>query len=93
MDRKEAVAVLADRLAEWRLHPYATLVAQIGASPVVLQVTRNHTTYQLEIECLWDGRPGGNVRVVGSIDDGGWHAFVPASLGFIKSPDGRIVGE
>ena len=39
------------------------------------------------------GRPGGNVRVIGSIDDGGWRAFVPLSDSFIKAADGRFVGE
>jgi hypothetical protein len=30
---------------------------------------------------------------MGSIDDGGWRAFVPISRSFIKSADGSFVGE
>jgi hypothetical protein len=26
----------------------------------------------VEIQTFWDSQPGGNVRVMGSIDDGGW---------------------
>ncbi len=50
-------------------------------------------TYQLEIEVLWDGPRGGNVRVIGSIDDGRWRAFVPITRSFVKSADGRFMGE
>lgn len=35
----------------------------------------------------------GAIRVIGSIDDGGWRAFRPLSDDFIRAPDGTFVGE
>ncbi len=49
--------------------------------------------YQIEVVWLWDGGLGGNVLVMGSIDDGGWRAFAPLTRSFIMAPDGRFVGE
>ena len=49
--------------------------------------------YQTEVNVLWDDRPGGNIRVIGSIDDGGLRAFAPLTDSFIKAPDGSFVGE
>jgi hypothetical protein len=49
--------------------------------------------YQLEITFHWDGPKGGDIRVIGSIDDGGWRAFLPLTRSFIKSADGSFVGE
>jgi hypothetical protein len=47
----------------------------------------------VEIQTFWDSQPGGNVRVMGSIDDGGWRAFLPLSRSFIKSAVDSFVGE
>jgi hypothetical protein len=49
--------------------------------------------YQLELVCVWDSQPRGDVRVMASIDDGGLRAFVPLGRDFIKRPDGIVVGE
>ena len=51
------------------------------------------TVYQLEIQAVWDGRKGGDLRVMGSIDDKGWRAFAPLISDFIVRPDGTFVGE
>ena len=42
---------------------------------------------------MWEYRPGGNVLVTGSIDDGGWRAVSPLTRSFIKSADESFVGE
>lgn len=93
MDTNEANAVLAEWFEPWRAQPYAALVARIGGDPLTAQVARGTRIYQLELECYWDGSPGGDVRVLGSIDDGGLRAFVPVTLDFIRSHDERFVGE
>jgi hypothetical protein len=49
--------------------------------------------YYVDVLVYWDGEPGGNVRVMGTIDDGGARAFVPLSDDFIKAPDGSFIGE
>ncbi len=49
--------------------------------------------YQIEIQAYWDDKPNENIRVMGSIDDGGWRAFSPLSDDFIKSPNNEFIGE
>ena len=52
------------------------------------------TKYKIEVEAVWDsGTKGGDLRVIGSIDDGGWRAFHPIGRDFIMAPDGKFVGE
>jgi len=41
------------------------------------------TAYQIEIQFFWDDKPGGTIRVAGSIDDGGIRAFVPLTDSFL----------
>jgi hypothetical protein len=47
--------------------------------------------YQIEFEAVWDGARGGNLRVLGHIDDGGLRAFFPLTEDFIIAPDGSFV--
>ncbi len=94
MNNEEAMRVLDRELAVLREESYAALVDRIRAGPVVYERPgTGGTRYQLEIQVLWDDRTGGNVRVIGSIDDGGWRAFVPLTRSFIKAADGSFVGE
>jgi hypothetical protein len=48
-------------------------------------------TYNIEIEAFWDDKPGGNLRIVISIDDGGWRTFAPLTTDFLIGADGKIV--
>jgi len=50
-------------------------------------------TYQVEIDVFWDDKPGGAVRVLGMIDDGGWRAFMPMCEAFGKAPYVSFVDE
>jgi hypothetical protein len=49
--------------------------------------------YQTEVQCLWDSKKGGDIRVMVSVDGGGVSAFRPLSGSFIIRPDGSFVGE
>lgn len=93
MDSDEARALLAAELAIWRVRPYSDLVSEIGESRHYDRVGAGGTCYQLEIEVMWDDKPTENIRVIASIDDGGWRAFAPLTDSFILSPAGRFVGE
>jgi hypothetical protein len=93
VNNDEARRVLSEQLAPYRAWPYRALCARIG-SDVVLEVSGpSGATYQIEIEVRWESRPNADVRVMGSIDDGGWRAFVPLIDSFIKAPDESFVGE
>jgi hypothetical protein len=90
-----ALQILEEVLAEFRRESYEQLTSRIGpSSPVVLERDGAGGPYQLEILFMWDDRAGGDVRVIGSIDDGGWWAsFSPLTRSFIKAADGSVVGE
>jgi hypothetical protein len=94
MDTNEAVTLLEEQLGRFRLQSYEALANRIDAEPVTME-TPGHAaaSYQIEFIFLWDDKPGGNVRVMGSVDDGGWRSFVPVTRSFIKAADGTFVGE
>lgn len=95
MDRSEALEVLARELARWRKLSWRELRERIGsADPETAEVCGpSGTTYQVEIEAVWDGKPEGVIRVMGSVDDGGWRAFCPLTDAFLLSPDGVFVDD
>ena len=93
MDNAEAAALLKDHLAAYRLRPYSELLTLLGKPQLAELRSASGRSYQVEVEVFWDGRPGGALRVLGSIDDGGWRALCPLSDDFILAPDGRFVGE
>ena len=93
MDKVEALSVLQRQLERYRGLGYAELLRLLD-EVVSLEVTGpSGTTYQVEIEAVWDGATGGDLRVIGMIDDGGWRAFVPVTSDFIIAPDGSFIGE
>ena len=93
MDNREASHLLAETLAKYRALPYSELRPRIGEVICEEVVGARNTTYQIEINFAWDDRPGGDIRVMGGIDDGGWRAFLPLCDSFIMTPDGRFLGE
>ncbi len=81
-------------MAQHRQKSYADWVARIGQGALVLEVKgADGREYQVEIEAFWDDSPGGNVRVLFSIDDGGWSAFAPVCDSFLIAGDGTSAGE
>jgi hypothetical protein len=93
MDKEAAAAVLARQLQDYRGRSYESLRGLIGKVDAFEIPNPGGSPYQLEIEVRWDGRPGGDIRVLGGIDDGGWSAFAPLTDGFLMSRDGVILGE
>jgi hypothetical protein len=94
MDRAEALAIAHAELAELREATYAELVERlIDKQEVVERIGASGTRYQIEKQALWDDKRNGNLRVIVSIDDGGWRAYSPLGADFIRAPDGSFVGE
>jgi hypothetical protein len=71
MDKEEARALLQSHLQTYRSRPYRELLALLDEPQVAELVGPSGTTYQVEVEVFWDDRPGGDIRVRGSVDDGG----------------------
>ena len=94
MDKIEARSVLSRQLEAWRKRSYRELITSLGNQGCDVVIGPSGTEYQIEVDVVWDGNAGGDVRVIGSIDDG--HllaAFCPLSDSFIISADGSFVGE
>ena len=93
MNTLEARHVLAAELKTYRAKPYAELVQRRGRAIISEQTGPSGAHYQLEVQVMWDGQPNGAIRVIGSVDDGGWRAFMPLTESFIKLPTEDLVGE
>ena len=90
MDRDEALKLLDAKLDEYRKLSHAELAAKIGDEEVVEVTGPSGTAYQIEIQITWDGRPSGDVRIMGAIDDGTFRgAFRPVCSDLVVAPDDR----
>ena len=69
------------------------LVALLGKPQVTELRGPSGANYQVEVEAHWDQEPGGALRVLGSIHDGGWRALKPLTDDFIVASDNTFVGE
>jgi hypothetical protein len=92
MDKAEARQILRE-LRGFRSRSFPELVKLLDQEVTNEVRAESGVTYQLEIQVFWDDQPGGNLRVPGSIDDGGWRAFIPLTESFILAPDGSFVDE
>ena len=88
MDTGEALALVEGVLAVLEQEPYADLVRRVESDPLLVtqRTGASGTEYQIEVSFLWDDASRGPVRVMVSIDDGGWRAFVPLTRSFVKGP-------
>ena len=86
MNTQEARQIIQNELAVYEAKPYAELVSLINEEFHHEKQGTGGATYQIEILILWDSQPNGAIRVLGSIDDGGWRAFVPLTDSILKHP-------
>ena len=94
MRREQAETILGAELARLRQEPYEELVSRLLDKQETFERSASDgTRYQVELQALWDDEHRGDLRVLVSVDDGGWRAFVPLSGGFIRARDGSFVGE
>jgi len=91
MDGKEAQELLARHLDHHRTRSHRELQALITEPEVVELDGPSGTRFCIEVQAIWDSQVGGDLRVIGSIDDGGWRAFKPLTDDFIIRPDGTVV--
>lgn len=93
MDKAEALAVLSNEMALYRNRSYEELAGLIGQVDAYEKKGTSGTAYQIEIQVFWDSKTGGDLRVLGAVDDGGWRAFAPLTDDFILTPGGEFIGE
>jgi len=93
MDKTESLNILSAELETFRRKSFDQLIELIGAIFAYEVEAYSGRQYQIEIQVLWDHKEGGDIRVIGSVDDGGWRAFFPLTAGFLMNPDGQFIGE
>ncbi len=93
MDKTEARAVLAEVLSKFRSLDYSGAVRLVERPVVVTALGESGRCYRIEIRGAWEGEAGARLRVVASVDDGGWRSMVPLTAGFVLAPDGSLVEE
>ncbi|MFZ5450519.1 MAG: hypothetical protein ACOZF2_01405 [Thermodesulfobacteriota bacterium] len=92
MDKIEARAILEAFLHELKTCPYLELQKLISNPVCLKKQGQSGASYQIEYEAVWDFEPGGNLRIIASIDDGGLvSAMVPLCLDFLVTPAGKII--
>lgn len=87
MNEKEAFQFLAEELEYYEGIAYPALAQRIGQSIQLERAGTNGTAYQLEIQIMWDAKSEGAIRVIASIDDGRWRAFLPLTGSILKHPE------
>ncbi len=76
MNRAEALEVLSEEMERYRKRSYEELKTLIGEVDAHETKARSGTAYNLEIQVFWEGNSAvGDLRVIGSIDDGRWPFF------------------
>lgn len=73
--------------------PCSELINLIGTPETKEVIGEDGKSYQLEIEAIWDIARAEDVRVIVSVDDGGWRALKPLTQDFGMRPDGSFVDE
>ncbi len=96
MNEQIAQDLVNDEIQRLRRLPYSELVCLIDEIDTMQVTGGDGKIYQLEIQAVWDGgkkAKGGDLRMIVSVDDGGWRALRPLLGNFIMRPDGTFVGE
>lgn len=93
MNDVEAKDLLEQTLATYRKRPYAELLLLVDRCETFERVSSSGAIYQIEIDVFFDDNSRGDLRVQGTIDDGGWRAFAPVCADFVITSDGTFVGE
>ena len=91
MDKREAQRLLDLFVAALQSWSYQDWQKLIGETTVVERKGPSGVMYQIEWNAFWDSKPGGDIVVVVSIDDGSLARFIsPLTTSFLISPDGKI---
>ncbi len=93
MNKKEAKEVLSKLLSDYQAKSYNELQLLLNSQNTIEVKTDAGVKYQIEFQAVWDNKENGNLRIMGSIDDGGLRSLMPLTDDFIISPSGEFLGE
>ncbi len=91
MNKEEAKQVLEAELNIYRGMSFAQLTANLGNQGCWEATAASGAVYQIEIDVHWDGKDNSNLRVIGSIDNGGLSALMPLTSSFVMTPEGGLL--
>ncbi|MGA2029002.1 MAG: hypothetical protein ABSG87_02905 [Verrucomicrobiota bacterium] len=91
MDKVEAQSILDEQLSEFVRKPYAQLADLISHPKHITVQSPSGVQYQIEFNIFYDSGAHENLRIVGSIDSGGWRAFMPLTKTLIMKPTGEFL--
>jgi hypothetical protein len=83
MNRIEAKWILMREVVRLRDQPYAQWLARLDRSEDMTRMGASGKVYLLEVTSVWDDQPHGDIRVLCSIDDGGWCKNCPIGYGVL----------
>jgi hypothetical protein len=90
MDKQEALSLLKDFLDRLESAGYDALSARVGENDALEAAGPSGCKYQIEYDILWDHKPpNGDIRIIGSVDDGGLQAFAPLTDSRLVPPPTR----
>ena len=94
MNDEEALAVLLERVAQYRSQPYERLLRLLDDRDEHVSDGPSGTKYCIEIQAFWDDPPRPDLRIRGMINDQSLGSSIhPLCEDFIMRPDGSFVGE
>ncbi len=92
MDKHEAAAVLDQHLASFVRRPYAELAAIINQPQSARATGPSGAVYQIEFNVFYDdSHKKEDLRIIGSIDDGGLRSLMPLTKTEIMKSTGELV--
>ena len=71
VNNEEAKALLAELLTTYREKKYDVLKQLVGNQDTNELIANSGTKYQIEFQAVWDDKQNGDIRIIGTIDDGG----------------------
>jgi len=92
MNREVARKELHRYLDKFRTRSYEELTQLLDEPQRGTVAGENGTSYEIEVQIRWEKNPGGDVRVVGLIDDKRLASAVfPVSEDFIVTREGEVL--
>ncbi len=90
MNKSEAHKILLEHLARFARYTDVVPLVKSGYVENFETPGASGTIYQVEVQFFWDDKRKRNVRVFGSIDDGGIRAFAPLTETLLISPSEKV---
>ena len=91
MNKLEAQSILDEQLAIFARQSYEELAKLVNVPKNIAVQSPSGTKFQIEFNIFYDSGKRDNLRIIGSIDDGGWRAFMPLTKTLIMKPTGELI--